>query len=266
MTGDGVLLQEVQGQVGTLIFNRPEKRNALSPEMLIALHMALKGWAESGDVRVVVITGSGDKSFSAGYDISAIPREMTPEMTEILRNHNPLTLAMESISAFPCPTIAMMNGYAFGAGLNLAVCCDFRIAAEGISVSMPPVKLGVVYDPDGVKRFVDVVGMSRTREIFLTGRKYTGEEALGMGLVNRIVRPGDLIREVYSFADEIASNAPLALKGMKRILGMLGAGRVLTEEERREIEALQHRAYASSDFAEAQAAFFEKRKPVFTGK
>lgn len=261
-----VLVQESHGHVGTLTLQRPEKRNALSLEMLAGLHLALKEWAEGCEVRVLVIRGAGDRAFSAGYDIGTIPREMTPEIAEILRNHNPFTLAMESISTFPYPTIAMMNGYAFGAGLNLALCCDFRIGVEDICVSMPPVKLGLVYDPDGVRRFIDVVGMSRTREIFLTGRKYMGKEVLQMGLVNRLVPAGDLSREVYALAEEIASNAPLALKGIKRILGMLHGGHVLNEEEKREIEVLQHQAYSSTDFAEGQAAFFEKRKPVFTGK
>ncbi|MRR37997.1 enoyl-CoA hydratase/isomerase family protein, partial [bacterium] len=217
MTAEDDLLREVGGHVGTLTIHRPEKRNTLSAGILIRIHLALKEWAENSEVRVAVITGSGDKAFSAGYDIGTIPTDISPEMAEIIRNHNPISLAMESVATFPLPTVAMMNGYAFGAGLNLALCCDFRIAADHASVSMPPAKLGLVYHPEGIRQFVEVVGMARTREIFLTGRRYTGPELLEMGLVGRLVPAERLREEVYGLAAELAANAPLSLKGTKRI-------------------------------------------------
>ncbi len=266
MADGGVLIQEVHSHIGTLTLQRPEKRNALSPELLIRIHRALDAWAQNGDVRVAVITGAGGKAFSAGYDIGSIPTDITPEIAEIIRSSNPLTLALGSIVDFPYPTIAMMNGYAYGAGLNLALCCDFRIAVENIVVSMPPAKLGVVYPPGGIRQFIEVVGMPRTREIFLTGRKYEGREVLEMGLVNRLVPAGGLQETVYALAGEIASNAPLSLRGTKRIMNMFRDALALNGEHEEEAEKIIHQACESRDFIEGQTAFFEKRVPDFIGR
>ena len=220
---DQVLLHEINGQVGTLILNRAERRNALSPELLVNLHVTLENWAQEDTVRAVVITGGKDsaaKAFSSGYDISAIPTDVPPEVSEILKNNNPLELAFDSVKNFPYPTIAMLNGYAFGAGLHLAVCCDIRIGAEDIKAGMPPAKLGLVYFPEGLKQFVAVLGMPRTREIFFTGQTYQGMELLEMGLVDHLVSRADLSQVVYEYARMIAANAPLSLKGIKKILNM----------------------------------------------
>lgn len=266
MTDNEILLQEVRDHIGTLTLQRPQKRNSLSLELLIRIHMALDAWADDGDVRVAVITGAGDKAFSAGYDISAIPTDITPEMAEIIRSSNPLTLALSSVADFPFPTIAMMNGYAYGAGLNLALCCDFRIAVEEVVVSMPPAKLGVVYPPEGIRQFVEVVGMPRTREIFLTGRKYAGREVLDMGLVNRLVPAEGLAEAVYGLAREMAANAPLSLRGTKRVLGLFRDSLSLKEEGEKEAEKLILQACESRDFIEGQRAFFERRTPDFIGR
>lgn len=261
-----VLLSDVQGQIGTLMVNRPEKRNALSPELLAKMHMLLQQWAREDTVRVVVITGGSGKAFSAGYDISAIPTEINPELMEMFKHNNPLKLAMDSMASFPYPTIAMLNGYAYGAGLNLAICCDMRIAADDISVAMPPAKLGLVYHPEGIQQFINVVGMARTREIFLTGRTMRGLELIDMGLVNRLVPASQLHATTYALAQEIAANAPLSLKGTKRIIDMFRQEGVLSESQFREAEVLINTAFTSHDLAEGQMAFFEKRKPVFLGR
>ncbi|MBN2297029.1 MAG: enoyl-CoA hydratase/isomerase family protein, partial [Deltaproteobacteria bacterium] len=191
--------------------------------------------------------------------------DITLEMADLLRNHNPLTLAMESMVSFPYPTIAMLNGYAYGAGLNLALCCDIRIAADQVSVSMPPVKLGLVYHPEGIRQFIEVVGVPRAREIFFTGRRYSGGEALQIGLVNELVPAEKLASRTYAVASEIASNAPLSLRGIKRIMNMFRNAGCLAEKDRLEAEALMNEAYASRDLLEGQKAFFERRKPNFTG-
>jgi enoyl-CoA hydratase len=261
-----VLLTQVRGHIGTMTLNRHHKRNALSLELLLKIHLVLQNWARDGDVRVVVISGGGCKAFSAGFDISSIPTDMSPELQEILKQNNPLKLAMDSMVSFPYPTIAMLDGYAFGAGLNLAICCDLRIAADDISVAMPPAKLGLVYHPEGIKQFINVVGMARTREIFFTGRVIRGRELLKMGLVNRMVAAAGLHAATYALAEEIAANAPLSLKGTKRIIDMFRQTDALTESQRQEAEELINAAYTSSDLAEGQTAFFEKRKPVFQGR
>ena len=270
MNKQAILLTEVKSGIGTLTFNRPERKNSLSPELLMMIHKTLQEWRNSNEVRVVIITGGTGKAFSSGYEIGSIPTEMptdmSPETIKLIRAHNPLELAMKSVEEFPCPTIAMMNGYAFGAGLNMAMCCDIRIAQSDISVGMPPAKLGLVYHPDGLRQFIDVVGMAKTREIFFTARTYKGAEVLQMNLVDRLVQPEELQKVTYELAEEIAANAPLTVKGTKRILGMFKERMRLTEEQTAEADAINHEAFNSDDIKEGMIAFFEKRKPNFKGK
>jgi enoyl-CoA hydratase/carnithine racemase len=260
-----VLLKKVEKSVGTLIMNRLERRNALSPELLVNIHLTLQEWAADDTLRAVVITGAGDKAFSSGYDILAIPTEMSPEMAEIMKETNPLELALDSVKSFPYPVIAMLNGYAFGAGLNLAVCCDIRIGADDIKAGMPPARLGLVYHPEGLRQFVEVLGMARTREVFFTARTYQGPEVLDMGLAHRLVPRTELVRVTYGYAEEIAQNAPLSLKGSKRILNMLGQSTCLSEHDLKEAETLIAEAFNSEDLKEGQTAFIEKRKATFVG-
>ncbi|MBW1989578.1 MAG: enoyl-CoA hydratase/isomerase family protein [Deltaproteobacteria bacterium] len=266
MTEEPVLKQSVEGRVGTLILNRPERRNALSPELLIELHVALTRWADSGEVRCVVITGSGDDAFSSGYDLTAIPTEITPETADILKNHNPLELALSTVKNFPYPTIAMWNGYCYGAGLNLSVCCDMRIASDHAKAGMPPARLGIVYHPEGLRQFVEVVGFAVAKELFLTARTFTAAECLQKGLVNRLVPPELLVETTMRLARETAANAPLSLRHTKRILHMLAGSVRLTPEQEKEAEALVAEGFNSDDLKEGQAAFLEKRPPKFTGK
>ncbi len=260
------VLTEVQGAVGTITFNRPERRNALSPDMLIRLHEILTGWMVGGEIRAVVITGSGDKAFSSGYDILSIPTNLTPETEQLLRDSNALEVGLRSVKQFPYPVIAMLNGHCFGGALNLALCCDLRIGADDIAIGMPPAKLGVVYPAEGVAQLVQVAGMAHAREILFTGRTYRGPEALAMQLVDRLVSRGELRAATYALAQEIAGNAPLALKGLKRILNLIEAAAPLSVEALREAESLVAAALASDDVKEGQMAFLEKRAPRFVGR
>lgn len=266
MTESATVLAGVESHIGTITLNRPERRNALSPEMLLTMHATLRDWAGTDEVRCVVVTGGKGKVFSSGYDVASIPTEMTPELSELMRTSNPLELALSSVANYPYPVIAMINGYAYGAGLNLAMCCDIRVAADDIKVGMPPARLGLVYHPDGLRQFIDVVGMARAREIFFTGRTYQGRDVLDMGLVNRLVHRDELEASTYAMASEIAENAPLSLKGMKEIMSMFSAHTWLTKEQMKHAQDLIGEAFNSDDLKEGQAAFFEKRKPRFTGK
>ena len=261
-----MLIKEIAGQVGTLKLNRPDRGNALTPELLADLHLILTRWAENESVRCVVITGNSEKAFSSGYDISAIPTELSPEAAELLKTNNPLTLALDSVKNFPFPVIAMINGYCFGAALNLAVCCDVRIGADHIKAGMPPAKLGLVYHPEGLSQFIEVAGMAKTREIFFTGRTYRGREVKDMGLVDHLVPAAKLSETVYAMADEISKNAPLSLKGTKKILNMIGKYSLIGSEYVKDAQELIAEAFNSDDLKIGQAAFIEKRNPVFTGK
>ncbi|HVO23379.1 MAG TPA: enoyl-CoA hydratase-related protein [Candidatus Margulisiibacteriota bacterium] len=260
------LLTERRGGVGILRLNRPERRNALSPQLLFRLHEALDTWAQDDEIRTVVITGAGDKAFSSGYDILAIPTDVTPEMAQRLRDSNPLELALASVKNFPYPTIAMVNGHCFGGAVHLALCCDIRIGADDIAVGMPAARLGVVYPCDGIAQFVQMLGMARAREVFFTARTYRGPAVQAMGLVDRLVPRSELQPTTYALAEEIASNAPLALKGIKRTLNLIAASALLSAEARRECEALMAAAFQSEDIKEGQLAFIEKRPPHFVGR
>lgn len=265
MEKEEVLLKEIKGRVGILTFNRPERRNAISPDMLVQIHLTLREWAEKDTVRVVIFTGSGGKAFSSGFDITAIPTEVTEETKELVQAKNPLELVLRGIKEYPYPTLAMVNGYVFGAGLNLCMCCDIRVAADDVKAGMPPVKLGLVYHPEGLQQFIEVLGMARTREVFLTARNYQGKELLEMGLMDHIVPRESLLETTFRLAEEIGANAPLSLKGTKRILNMLAGGPTLGVEEWKEAERLIMESFNSQDLKEGQAAFIEKRKPNFIG-
>jgi enoyl-CoA hydratase len=260
------LLTERRGRIGVLRLNRPERRNALSPQLLILVYETLEAWAREDEIRALVITGAGDKAFSSGYDILAIPTDVSPEMAAQLRERNPLDLALGSVKHFPYPTIAMVNGQCFGGGLNLALCCDIRIGADDIPVGMPAARLGVVYPCDGLAQFVQVLGMARARQVFFTGRTYRGAEVQAMGLVDRLVPRAELEAVTFALAEEIAGNAPLALRGIKRTLNLIEATTLLSSDGRREAEALMAAAFQSEDIKEAQLAFIEKRAPRFTGR
>ncbi|MGV6806403.1 MAG: enoyl-CoA hydratase/isomerase family protein [bacterium] len=255
------LLAEVVGAVGTITLNRLEERNALTPEMLAAIPDILADWSVGDKVRAVIFTGAGDKAFCAGYSIQALPVGDAEAF-----NAMPFLPAMSAIRHFPYPTIAMMNGGSFGGGLNLAVCCDMRIAADDILVGMPPAKLGVVYMPEGLAHFISVVGMAKTREIFLTAQNYRADEALELGLINRIVPREDLTATVRCLAESMVGNAPLATKGVKRSLNLLDEQLHLDEKHRLEVQQLIDEAAASDDAKEARQAFLDKRPPEFKGR
>lgn len=272
-----VLLSEKRGHIGIITFNRPEQHNALSPELLKDLCAVLADWAASGDVRVAIFTGAGDKAFSAGYDINAIATvgpehraavEKDPAGSESAISHEgktPFEQGLEAVKNFPYPTIAMLNGHCFGGALHMALCCDIRIAADHIAMAMPPAKLGVVYGADGLLQFIQVLGSAKAREMFFTGRTYKGEQIAAMGLAGQLVPAELLVSTVFEMAEDIALNAPLALRGIKRIMNMVELP-VLNEAMSNEAHQLVAESFRSSDLKEGQAAFLEKRKPVFRGK
>ena len=260
------IFTSINGHIGTITFNRPDKGNALSPEMLVHIHRILSKWSEEDAVRCVVISGGTGKAFSSGYDITAIPTRVDPEMEQVLREHNPLELAFKSIKTFPYPTIAMINGYCFGAGLNLAMICDIRIATDTVKVGMPPARLGLVYHAEGLVEFVQAIGMAATRELFFTARTYMAAEARDIGLMNHVIPKETLVDFTDAMAGEIAENAPISLKNTKAILAMIDENMMISPENKEKADRLQAQGFVSDDLKEGQMAFLEKRKPVFTGK
>lgn len=254
------LAVEDRGSVRVLTLDNPAKRNAIDFGSLAELSLACAAAARDR-VRCLVLRGAGDQAFSAGFDLDAM------DAGEGDRPDLAVERATEALEAVPCPTIAFLNGSAFGGGCELAVTCDLRVARAGVVLGMPPARLGVVYAAAGLRRFLALAGPSRTREIFFTGRPVEAEVALAWGLVNRVVPAAEAESETLALAEEIAQNAPLAVQGMKRILRLLEASheRGLTEPERQEISDLRTRAFQSADLAEGRAAFRERRPPRFRG-
>ena len=261
-----LLLTEKRERVSVIAFNRPERRNALSPLLLYQLAELFGQLKQEDEVRCVVLRGAGDKAFSSGYDITAIPTNVSPEVMAAMRTKNPLQMALDAVQDFPYPVIAMINGHAFGAGCELAVTCDIRIAVDTARLGMPPAKLGLVYMPAGIMRFINVAGMANAKEIFFTGRYFPASRAKEMGLVHYVLPADQLAPFIEEMAQEISGNAPLSLKGMKTIFNTCLTYQKIEHEDLKLIEGLVAQAFNSEDLKEGQKAFLEKRKPVFKGK
>ncbi len=262
MTQTDKMLSRKEGNVGYVIFNNPERHNAVSLEMWEATARILADFGKDPDVRVVVLTGAGGKAFVSGADISKFGDERST-VEAVAKYGITVENANSSIYQFAKPTIAMIQGYCIGGGLGLALCCDLRIAADNSRFAVPAAKLGLGYEYPGLKRLTDVVGPAFAKEIFFTARQFNAEEARAMGLVNRVVPAAELEAYVKNYADTIGANAPLTVNSVKFIVG-----EVVKDEAKRDMarcSALVQQCFASKDYNEGRLAFMEKRKPNFTG-
>jgi len=258
-----LVIDEPAEAVTRVRISNPQKRNALDHEILDALAELLPRLDEGISSRCVLLTGEGSM-FSAGYDIGAIPAESFERDAESLVAH-PFHAAMEALAAHPWPTVAAINGHCLGGGLELAITCDLRICATGVKLGMPPAKLGLIYGHTGLRKFLDVVGLARTKELFLTGRNLESARAAEIGLVNAVVAAEELEGAAVELAAEIAANAPLSMKGNKLAIETLNANPVLSSAQERELVELRESCFSSEDFREGIAAFGEKRKPRWQG-
>ena len=253
------IIVEVEDHVGTIRLNRPDALNALNNQLLDELAEALGEMDASPRVRAMVLTGS-DKAFAAGADV----KEMAPKGFVEMFAEDVFTGPTEAILRVRKPIIAAVAGYCLGGGCELAMTCDFIIAADSAKFGQPEINLGIIPGLGGTQRLTRFVGKSKAMEMCLTGRFMDAAEAERAGLVSRVVPAKDLLRDAHETAVKIAEKSPLAVRAAKEAVGRsyettLREGLLF---ERRLFDAL----FASEDQAEGMAAFLEKRKPQFRGK
>jgi enoyl-CoA hydratase/carnithine racemase len=256
------MLSRVKDGVGYITFNNPEKHNAVSIEMWDALEQILDGFRSSQNIRVIVLSGAGGKAFVSGADISKFDKERSSK--EAVLSYNKRTQKVyENLETFPKPTIAMIDGYCIGGGLNLAVCCDIRICSEKSKFAMPAAKLSLGYPFSSIKRLFDVMGPGMAKHFMFTAEKISASEALACGLVQKLVSEDSIDSYVKDYALNIANNAPLTIKAMKQI--GIEISKNSDERDLLLCEKLASACFDSEDYKEGRKAFMEKRKPNFQG-
>jgi enoyl-CoA hydratase/carnithine racemase len=261
-----LLVDRPAEHVARLTISNPAKRNALDHPILDAISEALAELAAEGEARCVILTGAHGV-FSAGYEIGEFAdSKLFQEEAERLVAH-PFTNAIEALESYPYPTLAALPGHTIGGGLELALACDLRVAAQDIKLGMPPAKLSLVYSHTGLRRFIDTIGAPRTRELFLLANYIDADTALQWGLVNRVAPAAELEALAHRLAQEMAGHAPLSQAGNKRVIAaLLRARSRLPEEVERELLELRRASFASRDMREGMSAFAEKRAPRWLGE
>ena len=259
----GTMISRKEGGIGWMIYDQQAKYNAVTYDMRRAIPGIMAEFEADDDVRVAVIAGAGEKAFISGSDISQFGAKRSSEDARKMYDEAS-SQANAAMEAFSKPMIAMINGYCLGAGVLTAMLCDFRIAADNAKFGTPPAKLGLGFGYGGVDSLVKLVGPAYAAEMLFTGNRYGADDALRMGMVNRVVDYSDLEDTVREIAGTIAANAPLTLKSVKtsiRNTQMDESGRDMAD-----VQAQIVACFASEDYKEGQTAFMEKRKPDFKGK
>ncbi len=260
-----LVLCEQRDHIATLILNRPEKHNAMSPDMLVACCDHIERLQMDNTTRVLIIRGQGNKAFTAGYDIGRLPERHGTERITQSEGQGLFARLIEHVRTFYAPTIAMIHGYCMGGGLELAATCDIRLAADTGRFRMPPARLGVLYSGEGLLRFVNLIGLAYTSELFFTACTFDASRALAIGLVNQVIAAEALEQQTYAMAQQIAQNAPLSVQHTKRLLGLLQSFQDFSLHSET-IQHLRDACLQSDDFQEGRRAFLEKRPPVFHGR
>ena len=255
------MLIKKEGAVGYLIYNNPERRNAMSQEMTAAIPGLIDELEGDPAIRVIVVTGAGGKAFVSGADISEF--EAKRHNAEAAAEYAAQSAAARHrMTAVKLPTISMIRGFCMGGGLAVAMNTDIRIATEESKFGIPAAKLGIVYGPESVRHLMELVGPAYAKEILYLGKQYSAAEALAMGLINHVVADGELEGYVSEMANTIAVNAPLSVAATRQIVNEL----LKDAPDMDMCDGLVSHAFNSVDYAEGRKAFMEKRKPVFTGR
>ena len=259
MTDAGHVTYAKDGAIGRILFDRPQARNAMSPAMYAELDTVCAGIAADHDLRAVVLRGAGGKSFVSGSDIAQFLEFTSPEHGVDYEAR--MEVHLEHLAKIRVPTLAVIEGYAVGGGLNIAACCDIRIATTGSKLGTPIAKaLGNCLSVNNYARLLQSFGEGRTRRMLLLGEFLTAEEALACGFLSRVVEPEALDETIDEITAQLAANSPLSMQVSKQALARLTAPSVP------EIEDLIRIAYASEDFHAAVRAFMGKTKHTWTGR
>ncbi len=257
------LIAEKKGPVGWITFNQPEKRNAVSVDMWEAIPKVLQRFAEDNEVRVIALKGAGDKAVVSGADISQFEKQRSgPEAVQYYEEIAEGAQLM--LHNFPKPTVAVLRGYTLGAGVNIALCCDLRIAADDSKIGIPAARMGLGYRASATKNLVDIIGPANAREMLITARQIPAAEALAMGLVNRVVPVAELDQSADELLATIGANAPITMATAKFIIQ-----EVLKSPagfDAAACKAAVKHCFESADYKEGRSAFMETRKPQFQGR
>lgn len=257
------MIAKKDGAIGWMIFNNPERLNAVSLDMWQAVPKIIADFEADPEIKVIVLTGAGGKAFVAGADISQFEAQRG-DPASVITYEDATTLAFETIARAERPTIAMIDGYCIGGGLGIALSCDLRFPAQGSTFGIPAAKLGLAYAASGTRRLVDIVGPAYAKEIFFTARRFTHDEALAMGLINRVFTREALEAETLATCATIGDNAPLTVMTAKKIVDE--TRKAPGNFDAAYCDTLIARCFGSEDYAEGRTAFMEKRKPVFKGR
>ncbi len=260
---DGQILTKMNDGIRLLVFNQPEKMNAVSLEMSQAAADVIEAFGASDLERVLVVRGAGDKAFVSGADISEFDKQRNNAETS--DEYGRLFFRMfQALRDVEKPTLAMIQGYCFGGGVAIASCCDIRIAADNALFAIPAARLGVGYRAEFVQMLMNLVGPAKAKEILYAVKRFPASEAHNMGLVNQVTSVEDLPKLTMGYAKAMTENAPLSLRAAKVIVNEL-----LKDESVRDIEKTRQvvdDCADSADFKNARQAFMAKEKPIFTGK
>lgn len=257
------IIGRITNGIAEIIFNNPEKLNATSLEMWIKVGELAQQYAVDPNVRVLILSGAGGKAFVSGADISKFESQRANAAdNEVYASKS--AAAYEGIYNFPKPTIAKIQGYCIGGGMNLAICCDMRVATANSKFGVPAGRLGLGYGYTPINRLAHVVGISRAMQFLYTAQQIGAEEAFQIGLLNKIAPEGELDKTVSDMANAIAENAPLTIALVK------ASAREITRPEgapdHAKLKTMSDACFSSADFKEGRTAFMEKRKPKFQGK
>jgi enoyl-CoA hydratase len=249
--------------VGTITISNPNKMNAMSVQMWTDLPKAIRVFDADPDVRVIVITGEGEKAFVSGADISQFDTLRSSPQTQ---KDYEAAVAESMIAPLVCskPIIAKIRGFCFGGGLGLAAACDIRICSDSSTFRMPAARLGLGYGHTGIKRFTDIIGLANATDIFVTARRFDSADALRMGFVSRVCSNSEIDAVVEQYTQAISENAPLTVAASKFIVRQVCAHP--SEQDFDRADEMVKACFASEDFKEGRAAFMEKRPAQFKGR